>query len=179
MSEDAAEVIVPEDSTLQGVALLVAKQIALEDLISTTEGHLATMKEDLKRVQLRELPEAMTAIPVTEWTDGEGNKISVQPFVRASITEAKKDDAHQWLRENAHGDLIKSLIAVDVGQNEALVKKLVPLLVKLGASYSAKEAVHSGTLKAWVKEQIAAGVPIPLELFGVFTGQKSTIKRGK
>ena len=42
-----------------------------------------------------------------------------------------------------------------------------------------KQEVHSGTLKAFVKERIENGEEVPTDLFGVFTGERATIKKGK
>jgi hypothetical protein len=36
--------------------------------------------------------------------------------------------------------------------------------------------VEPQTLKAWVKERVEKGQPVDSELFGVFIGQKATIK---
>jgi len=38
------------------------------------------------------------------------------------------------------------------------------------------EKIEPMTLKAWVKEQIERGSELPTELFGVYIGQKATIK---
>ena len=42
-----------------------------------------------------------------------------------------------------------------------------------------KKEVHPQTLKAFVKEQLQKGQAVPMDLFGVFTGHRATIKRGK
>ena len=49
----------------------------------------------------------------------------------------------------------------------------------MGHAPTQKADVHSMTLKGFVKERIEAGGDIPHQLFGVFTGNKATIKRGK
>jgi hypothetical protein len=38
------------------------------------------------------------------------------------------------------------------------------------------EKVEPMTLKAWVKERVEKGSDFPSELFGVYIGQKATIK---
>jgi hypothetical protein len=48
-----------------------------------------------------------------------------------------------------------------------------------GFEVTQKEQVHSGTLKAFVKERIEKGQEIPNDLFGVFTGERAFIKKGK
>jgi hypothetical protein len=41
------------------------------------------------------------------------------------------------------------------------------------------EKVEPMTLKAWLRERVEAGDPIPLDLFGAFISQRATIKRSK
>jgi len=41
------------------------------------------------------------------------------------------------------------------------------------------EKVEPMTLKAWLRERVEAGDPIPLDLFGAFITQRATIKRSK
>jgi hypothetical protein len=43
-------------------------------------------------------------------------------------------------------------------------------------NYSDKEGVHAQTLKAFIKEQMAKGVDVPLELFGAYPYSKAVIK---
>ena len=44
-------------------------------------------------------------------------------------------------------------------------------------NYENKKAVHPSTLKAFVKEQIERGKSLPLDILGVYVGQKSEIRR--
>ena len=84
-----------------------------------------------------------------------------------------------WLRDNGHEDLIKNTISVNFGRGEdESASKLREALNNEGSSYTDKTGVHSQTLKAFVREQVESGQNLPLDLLGVFIGQKTTIKEG-
>ena len=53
----------------------------------------------------------------------DGSRISAEPFYAARITAEKTDDAHQWLRDNGHGDIIKNVVSVSFGRGEDDRKK--------------------------------------------------------
>jgi predicted NACHT family NTPase len=81
------------------------------------------------------------------------------------------------LRDNNHGDLIKNTISVDFGRGEDNdAADLKQGLNDMGRSYTDKTGVHPQTLRAFVREQVESGQTLPLDLLGVFIGQKTTIK---
>jgi len=61
------------------------------------------------------------------------------------------------------------------GEDE-LCDRLKNLLGEQGFPLEQAEKVEPMTLKAFVKEQIERGNEIPLDLFGVFVGQRAKIK---
>ena len=169
---------VASDEQLSGVAKLVQQQHEIEESIAKTEEHLKALKKDLQRISTQTIPDAISdANLLSEFTTADGIKVSVKPFISANISEARREEAHTWLRDNEHGDIIKNIISVDTGKDQELADKALKTLSDGGFNPSSKESVHASTLKAWLREQIEAGTPVPLELFGAFLGQKSTIKR--
>jgi hypothetical protein len=88
-------------------------------------------------------------------------------------------EAFNWLRNHEFDDLIKNTVSVNFGRNEdENARTFLNLVEKQGYSAAQKTDVHPSTLKAFVKERIEQGDEIPMELFGVFVGQRATIKRG-
>jgi hypothetical protein len=107
----------------------------------------------------------------------DGSSIEVKAFYSASITEARRAEAFQWLRENGYDDIIKNTISVRFGRGEeALCAQAVATLREGGYPVEQAEKVEPMTLKAWVKEQVEKGREFPSELFGAYIGQKATIK---
>ena len=179
MEADAVEATaLPDDKQLLGVAGLVQKHLALEADIKKTEEVLKKFKQQLDFIQTKELPEAMNDINLMSVSLKTGEKVEIKPFVGAHILKAKKEEAHTWLRENGFSDLIKVVTKVDTGRDLDAAKAVQNALVKLGQNPITDESVHNGTLRVGVREQVEAGVRIPLELFGAFLGQKSTITKG-
>ena len=88
-----------------------------------------------------------------------------------------EDDLHQWLIDNNHGDLIKNEVKLKFsrGEEEAADKIVNELLAK-GLNPQQVKSVHSGTLSAFVKEQLSEGAEIPEQLLGVYIGRKAIIK---
>ncbi len=179
MAADAVEVKnIPKDEQLSGIQNIVQKQINLETQVAAQEQVLKELKRELLDIQTQELPQAMDAVGLATVTLNTGEKVDIKPFVSASISKANKEEAYTWLRDHGHGDLIKVITKVDTGRDEQAAAKAQKALVKAGLAPSTEESVHSGTLKVWVREQVEAGEPIPLELFGAYFGQKSTITKG-
>ena len=169
---------IASDEQLSGVAELVRQQLALEEYIANAEEHLKKLKKDHQRISTQTIPDAIAdANLLSEFTTADGVKVSIKPFISANISEARREEAHTWLRDNQHGDIIKNIISVDTGKDQELAEKAIKALSDGGFNPASKENVHASTLKAWLREQIEAGTPVPLELFGAFLGQKSTIKR--
>lgn len=179
MQADAMEPeAIPDDKKLAGIAALVQKQVDLENKVKETEEYLKSFKKELLELQTREFPAAMTELNLSTITTSDGHTVSCDPFVGASIRKDKKEEAHDWLRDNGFGDLIKTITSIDTGRDLEAKEVARKALVDAGFAPNTDENVHSGTLKVWVREQVTAGTPIPLELFGAFLGQKTTIKRG-
>ena len=110
----------------------------------------------------------------------DGSHLKVSTSYRATITEANKEAAFNWLRDNGLGDIIKNEISVSFGRNEDNKAADYAELAKgQGFQPTQKMKVEPMTLKALVRERIEGGKPIPTEIFGIFSENKTTIKRNK
>jgi len=179
MEADAVDAsVIPKDKELKGVAEIAHKQLELEEAVSRTEDHLKQLKKDLEQVSTRDLPDALMELGLSGLPLADGTVISIKPFVSASISKARQEEAHTWLNLNGHGDLIKNIVSINAGKDKLAADTAIDALVDAGFAPDVKESVHAQTLKAFVREQVEAGTALPLELFGVFLGQKATIKKG-
>jgi len=108
----------------------------------------------------------------------DGSSVEVKTNYSATITLANKEKAINWLRENGLGDIIKNELIVSFGRNEDNKAAAYAELAK-GQGYqpTQKLKVEPMTLKALVRERIEGGKPLPTEIFNVFIGNKTTIKR--
>lgn len=170
----------PDNQALDEVAVLAAKQEALEDQIVEAEAVLSKLKAELNTVAGRDLPDAMVRCGLSELKLKSGAKLTVKPYYSAKIPEDRVHTAHDWLEQHGHGGLIKHVISAELGKGEGeLANKVVEALQEVGVRYVDKESVNPMTLKAFVREQVESGTPIPLDLFGATVGQRAYLKKGE
>ncbi len=104
--------------------------------------------------------------------------MEVKPVYGASIPVARKEEAFKWLRDNGLGDLIKNEVTVSFGRNEDNKASTYANLAQgQGFQPVQKLKVEPMTLKALVRERIESGREIPSDLFNVYAGSRTTIKR--
>ena len=110
----------------------------------------------------------------------DGSSVEIKKIYGASIPIEKREAAFNWLRNNDLGDIIKNEITVSFGRNEDNKAATYAELAKgQGFQPTQKMKVEPMTLKALVRERIEAGKEMPTEIFGVFSENKTTIKRNK
>ena len=166
------------DQEVNRIADLCKKQIELEKEVDRLNELLAETQKKLSSIREHDLPETMAEAGVSELKLKDGAKVTVQPFVGAHITEAKKRDAHQWLDENGHGGLIKRELTFKFNREDTAWEKMMEQYSAMGwTNYKLKEAVHPQTLKAFVREQVEKGSDIPVSLFNIFSGFKAKITK--
>ena len=184
MASDVAEAFDKLDTLdtgkLDGVSRLAAEAAHLEKEISSAEQLLKDKKQALHKITDEQLPEALEEMGLQKVTLTDGAEISVKPIYAASIPKDRKEEAFQWLRDHEFGDLVKNNVTVTFGRGEdETAKEFVGLCGSQGFVPSQLEKVEPMTLKAWLRERVEAGDPIPLDLFGAFISQRATIKRSK
>jgi hypothetical protein len=140
-------------------------------------------KEKLRRVQEQDLPEAMDAVGMSKFVMDDGTTVTVKAFYAASIPDDRKEEAFDWLKEHDFDGMIKADVKVSFGKGEFEIAKSFVEFIR-GFNEKAidpeyKENVHWQTLRAFVKEQIEGGKPLPLDMFGVFAGRKAELKLPK
>ena len=99
-----------------------------------------------------------------------------------SINKAadKKAEAHQWLRDQGLGDIVKNNIIVSFGQGEDNKAVAYATLARSeGYEPIQEEKVHPQTLKVVMKEWKDKGREVPSELFWTFDGNQTSIKNKK
>jgi len=151
-----------------------------EDEIARTEAYLKEKKKDLLKLTDEDLPSVLQELGVSSFKLEDGSQVDIKPLYGAAIPKPRIDEAHEWLRDNGHDDIIKNVVACSFGrgedQNAANFKDTA---IKLGLHPEQSESVHSSTLRAWVRERVENGDEFPMELFGAYVGQRAVIKKGK
>ena len=148
--------------------------------IELSENNLKDLKKEHQRISGEVIPTMMSEMGLSELKLQDGSHLKVSTSYRATITEANKEAAFNWLRENGLGDIIKNEISVSFGRNEDNKAADYAELAKgQGFQPTQKMKVEPMTLKALVRERIEAGKEMPTEIFGVYSENKTTIKRNK
>tara|TARA_R110000751_G_scaffold254326_1_gene353784 strand:+ start:1160 stop:1732 length:573 start_codon:yes stop_codon:yes gene_type:complete len=171
-----------EDSSIEDLSTLCNKLLNLEGAIGNMEEKLQRLKEKQRELSEQIIPDKLGQLGVTNLKLNDGSQISAETFYRARISADKVFDAHAWLRDNGHGDIIKNILTLTFGQGEdAMAKELVDQLVSQGHIPQEKEAVHPSTLRAFVKEQIESGNNAfdfdVQKNFSVYQGKRTKINR--
>ena len=165
---------------IQSLADQVEKLDSLNKRLALQEDNIKNTKKDIDRLSGEVIPTMMTEMGLSELKLQDGSHLKVSTSYRATITEANKEAAFNWLRNNGLGDIIKNEISVSFGRNEDNKAASYAELAKgQGFQPTQKMKVEPMTLKALVRERIEAGKEMPTEIFGVFTENKTTIKRNK
>jgi len=175
--ETDSEAFAVADEQLVGIAALGKRAKQLEKELEEYELEFKKRKEQYRKMIEESIPEALTSLGMKSFKMDDGSSIEVKPFYNASISEARRAEAFEWLRENGFDDIIKNTVSVRFGRGEdELCARLLNLLSEKGYPADQAEKIEPMTLKAFVREQVERGNEFPSELFGVYIGQKATIK---
>jgi len=177
--EDQQEVI-QNTGNLQTLADQVEKLNSLQQRIELQEDNLKNTKKEFDHLSGEVIPTMMAEMGLSHLKLMDGSSVDVKPNYSASISVANRDKAFTWLRENGLGDIIKNEISVSFGRNEDnKAADYAVLAEERGYQPTQKLKVEPMTLKALVRERLEAGKSMPTEIFNVFVGNKTTIKRNK
>ena len=153
---------------------LQASQLELQE----QEDAIKQKKKDIEHLSGEVIPTMLSEMGLSYLKLQDGSSVEVKTNYSATITQANKEEAFNWLRENGLGDIIKNEISVSFGRNEDNKAADYAELAKgQGLEPQQKLKVEPMTLKALVRERLEAGKEMPTELFNIFVGNKTTIKR--
>lgn len=180
---DASDIEEEEKPSNEALASVADLALALQAKARRVEELTKALEEAQKEhavIEQDQLPKAMAAIKMKDFTLEDGSKITIVHEHYPNISQANKPGAFAWLRKNKHGDIIKRTIQVAFGAGEEKVAdKLVTYLgktktIREGAKVTDSTGVHASTLKAFVREQIAKRVQLPPE-FGVHSVTRAVL----
>ena len=175
--EKEANALQVQDEQITGIAALARRAKSLEKQIEDEETTLKGLKDQYRKLTEETLPEALTEMGMSSFKMEDGSAINIKPFYSASISEARRAEAFQWLRDHGFDDIIKNTVSVRFGRGEAeLCNRLLGLLGSSGFRSEQAEKVEPSTLKAWVRERVERGEEFPTELFGAYIGKRAEIK---
>jgi hypothetical protein len=176
--EDDQTEILDKTDNIGKLANKIKEMQTIQKDIEQNEEYLKQRKKDLELISGEVIPTMLTEMGLSYLKLADGSSVEVKTNYSASITLANKEKAFNWLRENDLGDIIKNELTVSFGRNEDnKAAEYAELAKGQGYQPTQKLKVEPMTLKALVRERIEGGKPLPTEIFNVFIGNKTTIKR--
>ncbi len=176
--EDDQTEILDKTDDIDKLANKIKEMQSIQKDIEQNEEYLKQRKKDLEQVSGEAIPTMLSEMGLSYLKLADGSSVEVKTNYSATITQANKEKAFNWLRENGLGDIIKNELTVSFGRNEDnKAAEYADLAKGQGYQPTQKLKVEPMTLKALVRERIEGGKPLPTEIFNVFIGNKTTIKR--
>lgn len=178
---NAAQTVADTDG-LGSVAVLARHLVDLQTQKAELEKVINELNSRINKLETDALPAALDKVGLQNFTLNDGTKVELKDVVRAGLPNKDKHPqerqlALEWLVEHEHGGLIKRTLEffLDKGFDAIALQKIIDTAANLGVKDVAlDETVHTQTLAAFVREQLARGEALPASLFGVYVGR--TIK---
>ena len=175
--KDQTEVL-DKTTNINKLADKIKELQAHQKQLEVQEDAIKQKKKDIEHLSGEIIPTMLSEMGLSFLKLQDGSSVEVKTNYSATITQAKKEEAFNWLRENGLGDIIKNEISVSFGRNEDNKAADYANLAKgQGFEPQQKLKVEPMTLKALVRERMEAGKEMPTELFNIYVGNKTTIKR--
>ncbi len=145
-------------------------------------------EKEIERISGEVIPTLLSEMGLSSLKLADGSAVDVKPYYGASLAQGRsesysdflnrREDAHNWLRQNGLGDIIKNDVTVSFGSGEDNKAAEYANLAK-GQGYqpTQKLKVEPMTLKALVRERIENGKDMPMDIFNVFVGNRTKITR--
>lgn len=150
-----------------------------EAQVSDLEEQLKAAKRDRDRLALEDIPALADELGLRDgtFTMQDGRRLELKRDVSARIPERNREAAMDWLRRHNFSGLIKTQVVANFnrGDNER-AKHIVDRVAAEHDDVQMKEVVHPQTLKAFVRERMAAGEDFPWEIFGAHPFMKAEVK---
>jgi hypothetical protein len=172
----------PTDVQMKQISDMVNNMLQLQQELLEAQAVCSAFVNQIERLSGTDIPEAMKAIGMTMFKMADGRIVDLKEIDIGSYTKENEPAVFKWLRANEHGDLIKSEIGLLLGKGkEHLVTKLQKVLQQKayeGCVIEIKEGIHASTFKAFVREQLAAGVSLPKQV-SIFHKTETIVKELK
>lgn len=172
----------PTNKQLKEIYGMVEMLIKLQKEYLAGQELLKQVNAKIERMSSTDIPEAMKAIGLKIIKTTDGKVVEINEADYGSYTKENEPAVFKFLRKNGHGDIIKSALSVAIGKGkEHLVEKLQKVLGQRayeGCVVEFKETIHASTFKAFVREQLEDGNPLPKQI-AIFHKSETIIKEPK
>lgn len=170
--------ITATNDQLKQVSQLVAAIRSQRAEVARIEALLKDAQRDLRLLEEEDLPAAMDEAGIATFTTAEGTPVKVEQLLHMSVPKKNKPAVASWLLDHGHGALVQSDVVVKFKKGEAdKVEQAVDLLANNGfTGVHVDESMHTGQLKALVRELLDQGEDVPMPLFGAYVKRVAVVK---
>ena len=176
--EDDQTEILDKPDDIDKLANKIKEMQAIQKDIEQIEEYLKQKKKELELISGEAIPTMLTEMGLSYLKLADGSSVEVKTNYSATITQANKEKAFNWLRENGLGDIIKNELTVSFGRNEDnKAAEYAELAKGQGYQPTQKLKVEPMTLKALVRERVENNLEMPVDIFNVFVGNRTKLTR--
>lgn len=165
---------------LTQISNVVRELMEARDHVTECEGVLKTAQQHVRILEEGTLPELMRQAGQEKLRTSDGYDVELTETLRASIKAENLAEAVMWLGAHGHGAIVKRELKLAFGKDEdQKAAEAFDLIVEAGFLPEDKQSVHAQSLGAAVREMMAAGQDVPMELLGVYIQPQVKIKLAK
>ena len=176
---DAQEPVDSEDVLARITRTCRELRVARED-VTTAEEQLKAAQQRVRTIEEFTLPELMREAGQEMLRNSDGEVVELTETLHASIPSANLPAALKWLMDHGQSAIIKRDIRLQFGKSEeAKADAALALILEGGYVPQDKQSVHPQSLAAVLREMIAEGQEVPLELLGAHVRSFVKVKPAK
>ncbi len=151
--------------TLNDVVAIADELVAATVMAEQAEAAFKAAKERVRYLAEEALPSAFQSMSLQSLTLTSGRTIDLKQEVYASLSEDRMPAAVGWLVSQHADGIVKTELALQFGRNQrGECQTLANELIKQGYEPTVKQSIHASTLKAFIRERLAAGEPVDFDV---------------
>ncbi len=175
----------PSEGKVEQLKRLVSEMAKLSLRKMECEEELKSINERLKIYEEDLVPNVMAELDSRVYETRSGLRVELKEDVFGSFpTEnaEKREQAFGYLKKTGNDGLIKQEISISFGRDTAAMQaRVMQFLEEAGvgqiAEVSNQKTIHHQTMLAFIRKELKAGRPVPMDAFGVFPKKFAKIKR--
>jgi hypothetical protein len=166
----------PDQDTMAQIQHYASALEAINEDIEKLEASIKNQNANKRKIQEEVLPDLMMSVNMQSFKLDNGSSVSLNKFYDARLVD--REACFAFLRDSGNDGIIKNTIKTEFGKGEeSEADKLEEILGQNSIAYQRKADVHHMTLKSFVKDACESGMDFPKEAFGVYEGNRVTIKQ--
>lgn len=173
-----AEYTLPQSTSSNALAELTGlarEQLEAEALVSELKAQLERAEANLKDIAERRMPAMMEALELREFKLQNGTTIEIEERIFASIPKDRRGPAHQWLRDNGSGALVRRKVVMEFGVGEDEMAAGILAYLQDGMASGAvprteiaqDEGVNPQSFGKFARDRLREGKALPDDFFSV------------